>query len=115
MVPSWGAHHALKRRQAILPAGHPRLEAQCWACSNAQLGMQAGRIPRLACPRRQAAEQREANERDWGEALRAVAAGLRGGRRLLWDDVGRRVGVLLAAPAAWEGEHFLQARQGRVG
>jgi hypothetical protein len=69
----------------------------------------------LCAPRRQAVEQREAGERDWGEALRAVAAGLRGGRRLLWDDVGRRVGVLLAAPAAWEGEHFLQARQGRVG
>lgn len=46
----------------------------------------------------------------WGEALERVAEGLSAGRRWLWDEAARRVGILLAAPAAFEGEHFLQAR-----
>ena len=46
----------------------------------------------------------------WGEALERVAEGLAAGRRWLWDEAARRVGILLAAPAAFEGEHFLQAR-----
>ena len=45
----------------------------------------------------------------WGEALERVAEGLSAGRRWLWDEAARRVGILLAAPAAFEGEHFLQA------
>ena len=61
---------------------------------------------RMACC--QAVELREAAEREWGDALAAVASGLRGGRVLLWDEIARRVGALLASPAAWEGEHFLQ-------
>ena len=62
---------------------------------------------------RQDVELREAAEREWGDALAAVASGLRGGRALLWDEVARRVGALLASPAAWEGEHFLQVHRGR--
>lgn len=46
----------------------------------------------------------------WGKALERVAEGLSAGRRWLWDEAARRVGILLAAPAAFEGEHFLQAR-----
>lgn len=38
----------------------------------------------------------------------AVAEGLPGGRRLLWDEVSRAVSVLLGSPAAVDGEHFLQ-------
>ena len=53
-------------------------------------------------------EAREAGEREWGEALQVVTAGLRSGRWLLWDEVARRVGLLISSPAAWDGEHFLQ-------
>jgi hypothetical protein len=40
--------------------------------------------------------------------LQAVHAGLLGGRRLIWEEAARRIGVLLSSPAAFEGEHFLQ-------
>ncbi len=39
-----------------------------------------------------------------------VEEGLKAGRRWLWDEASRKVGMLLAAPAAFQGEHFLQAR-----
>lgn len=45
----------------------------------------------------------------WGEALMQVEEGLNAGRRWLWDEASRKVGMLLAAPAAFQGEHFLQA------
>lgn len=38
-----------------------------------------------------------------------VEEGLNAGRRWLWDEASRKVGMLLAAPAAFQGEHFLQA------
>lgn len=44
----------------------------------------------------------------WGEALMRVEEGLMAGRRWLWDEASRRVGVLLAAPSAFQGEQFLQ-------
>jgi len=47
----------------------------------------------------------------WGAALESVAEGLAAGRRWLWDEAARKVSILLAAPAAFEGEHFLQARR----
>jgi hypothetical protein len=31
-------------------------------------------------------------------------------RRFLWEEAARCVGSLLACPAAWDGDHFLQAR-----
>lgn len=41
-----------------------------------------------------------------------LSQGLRGelvaGRAALWEDVAQRVGVLLSAPAAFAGEHFVQ-------
>ena len=37
-----------------------------------------------------------------------VSTGLVGGRKLIWDEAARRIGVLLSIPAAFEGEHFLQ-------
>ena len=46
----------------------------------------------------------------WGDALMRVEEGLAAGRRWLWDEASRRVGVLLAAPSAFQGEHFLQVR-----
>jgi hypothetical protein len=47
----------------------------------------------------------------WGAALESVAEGLAAGRRWLWDEAARKVSILLAAPAAFEGEHFLQVRR----
>lgn len=41
--------------------------------------------------------------------LQAVHAGLLSGRRLIWEEAARRIGALLSSPAAFEGEHFLQA------
>lgn len=40
--------------------------------------------------------------------MQAVHAGLLSGRRLIWEEAARRIGVLLSSPAAFEGEHFLQ-------
>ena len=42
--------------------------------------------------------------------LAALQLELAAGRALLWEDVARRVGVLLQAPAAFSGEHFVQVR-----
>ena len=53
-------------------------------------------------------EARASDEAEWGAVLSAVHAGLLGGRALIWDEVARRIAVLLSSPAAFEGEHFLQ-------
>ena len=45
---------------------------------------------------------------EWGEVLKVVQSGLVNGRRFLWDEAARKIGILLASPAAFEGEHFLQ-------
>ena len=55
-------------------------------------------------------EARASDEAEWGAVLSAVHAGLLGGRALIWDEVARRIAVLLSSPAAFEGEHFLQVR-----
>ena len=44
----------------------------------------------------------------WGDALSRVEEGLGAGRRWLWDEASRKVGTLIAAPSAFQGEHFLQ-------
>ena len=44
----------------------------------------------------------------WSEALVSVAESMSSGRRWLWDEAARKVATLLAAPAAFQGEHFLQ-------
>ncbi len=58
--------------------------------------------------REASAEEREGEEARWGEALMQVAEALNAGRRWLWDEAARKVAILLAAPAAFQGEHFLQ-------
>ena len=37
-----------------------------------------------------------------------VQEGLAAGRRWLWDEAARKIGILLSAPSAFEGEHFQQ-------
>lgn len=54
------------------------------------------------------ADQRLRSETVWGAALVCVADSLHEGRRHLWDEAARRVATLLAAPGAFQGEHFLQ-------
>jgi len=44
----------------------------------------------------------------WGEAVMSVSEGLTSGKRWIWDEAARKVATLLAAPAAFQGEHFLQ-------
>ena len=46
----------------------------------------------------------------WSEALVSVAESMTSGKRWIWDEAARKVATLLAAPAAFQGEHFLQAR-----
>ncbi len=46
----------------------------------------------------------------WGDALLRVEEGLSAGRRWLWDEASRKVGALIAAPSAFQGEHFLQVK-----
>lgn len=50
----------------------------------------------------------EREERQWGEVLRIVHGGLERGRIYLWDEAARKIGILLSAQSAFEGEHFLQ-------
>ncbi|KAI7841037.1 hypothetical protein COHA_005265 [Chlorella ohadii] len=56
-------------------------------------------------------EARASDESEWGAVLQAVHAGLLGGRRLIWEEAARRIGLLLSTPAAFEGEHFLQVME----
>ena len=53
-------------------------------------------------------EERRQEEEVWGQALFRVSEGLTAGRRWLWDEASRKISVLLASPAAFAGEHFLQ-------
>ena len=53
-------------------------------------------------------EERCREEEVWGQALLHVSEGLTAGRRWLWDEASRKISVLLASPAAFAGEHFLQ-------
>ena len=47
--------------------------------------------------------------------LQGLRCDLAAGRAALWEDVAQRVGVLLSAPAAFAGEHFVQVSAGIVG
>ncbi|KAK9809306.1 hypothetical protein WJX73_003160 [Symbiochloris irregularis] len=44
----------------------------------------------------------------FGEALTSVSDSLTAGRRRLWEEAARKLGALLSAPAAFQGEHFLR-------
>ncbi|KAL4422269.1 hypothetical protein ABPG75_008466 [Micractinium tetrahymenae] len=56
-------------------------------------------------------EAKASDEAEWGTVLQAVHAGLLSGRKLIWEEAARRIGVLLSSPAAFEGEHFLQVME----
>ena len=56
----------------------------------------------------QEVENAEGAEMVWGEVLQAVGGGLQAARSFLWDGAARKLSTLLASPAAFEGEHFLQ-------
>lgn len=47
-------------------------------------------------------------EEGWATTVAGLAAELERGRLHLWQDVAHRITVLLAAPAAFSGEHFVQ-------
>lgn len=53
-------------------------------------------------------EWREAEEVEWGDVLRVTQRAMWASRRFLWEEAARNVGSLLACPAAWDGDHFLQ-------
>ena len=53
-------------------------------------------------------EEQEQQGMAIGEALLKVQEGLINGRKWLWDEAARKLGMLLSSPAAFEGEHFLQ-------
>ncbi len=59
----------------------------------------------------QEVERAEEAEMVWGEVLQAVGGGLQAARSFLWDGASRKLSTLLASPAAFEGEHFLQVQQ----
>lgn len=56
----------------------------------------------------QALEDRERDEVEWGEVVRAGHSGLVATRRLLWDESERKIIALLSSSSAFEGDHFLQ-------
>lgn len=58
----------------------------------------------------EAIAQRLQGEEVWGATLSHVADSLDGRRGQVWDEAARKVAMLLAAPAAFQGEHFLQVR-----
>eukprot|EP00884_Botryococcus_braunii_P000884 jgi/Botrbrau1/10797/Bobra.0064s0003.1 len=73
------------------------------------LGGAAGQPPEdPAAAELAALEEKEREEGAWAEAMLRVSESLSGGRRWLWDEAARKIGILLSAPAALEGEHFLQ-------
>ncbi len=59
-------------------------------------------------------EEQCKEEKVWGQALLHVSEGLSAGRRWLWDEASRKISVLLASPAAFAGEHFLQVLHKRT-
>ena len=56
----------------------------------------------------QGLEWREAEEVEWGDVLRVSQRGMWASRGFLWEEAARNVACLLACPAAWDGDHFLQ-------
>ena len=54
-------------------------------------------------------QQEERQSLESAEALLKVQEGLTNGRKWLWHEAARKLGTLLSSPAAFEGQHFLQA------
>lgn len=84
-------------------------EAHPPVTGRAVMGLQRGTASEL-----EEVAAKAADEAEWGAVLQAVHSGLLTGRRLIWDEAARRIGVLLSSPAAFEGEHFLQVGAGRA-
>ena len=90
----------------------------CCMCTEKALGQwtKSATVMRLLQPAGEAPleeqlaglEERRGEEEVWGQALFHVSEGLTAGRRWLWDEASRKISVLLASPAAFAGEHFLQ-------
>ncbi|BDA42201.1 probable Syndetin [Coccomyxa sp. Obi] len=59
----------------------------------------------------QGLEWREAEEVEWGDVLRVSQRGMWASRGFLWEEAARNVACLLACPAAWDGDHFLQVSE----
>ena len=70
--------------------------------------MQAERDPLSDAQEPAALAQQLGDGSVWSEALVSVAESMTSGRRWVWDEAARKVATLLAAPAAFQGEHFLQ-------
>ena len=68
--------------------------------------MQAERDP-LSDSQEQA-DMAQETQAMWSEALVSVSESMSNGRCSIWDEAARKVATLLAAPAAFQGEHFLQ-------
>ena len=51
---------------------------------------------------------------EWGEVLRVSQRGMWASRGFLWEEAARNVACLLACPAAWDGDHFLQVKRSWV-
>ncbi len=45
---------------------------------------------------------------EWGDVLRVSQRGMWASRGFLWEEAARNIACLLACPAAWDGDHFLQ-------
>lgn len=53
-------------------------------------------------------------ETAWGDALLALHGGLLVGRRFIWEEASRKIGILALSPAATRPEHLVQVQLLRV-
>lgn len=61
----------------------------------------------------QAASAAIAEERAWGDALVSLHGALLQGRRFVWEEASRKIGILALSPAALQAEHLVQV-QGKL-
>lgn len=50
-------------------------------------------------------------ERAWGNALLALHSALLQGRRFVWEEASRKIGILALSPPALLPEHLVQVRE----
>ncbi len=107
---------AITPQHAVLPDQHITEAAAALAVKAAadststQSGAADELLSRDATSDEEQLDQRRDNARAFGLALRAAHEGLQSGRQAVWDQAANVLGVILSAPAAFEGEHFLQVR-----
>jgi hypothetical protein len=108
-VPPHHPHHQHQHQSSAGSCGSRDLDGPLGSSdSMAVTGRAVMRLQRGTASELEEVEARASDEAEWGTVLSAVHAGLLGGRALIWDEVARRIAVLLSSPAAFEGEHFLQ-------